>query len=114
MAVDEGSLRLRTWFMGLLGVSATDGNRMDVLQNGEKIFPAMLAATGGAESTIDFATFNLGGSIGVEFADALGAQARRGLRVRVLLDHLGASRIPKDAVQRLCSAGGGWPGSQVV
>lgn len=106
MAVDEDSLRLRTWFEALLGVPATDGNRIDVLQNGEQIFPAMLAAIGRAESTIDFATFNLGGSIGVEFADALAAQARRGLRVRVLLDHLGASRIPKDAIQRLRSAGG--------
>ncbi len=106
MVVDEDSVRLRTWFEGLLGVPATDHNRIDVLQNGEQIFPAMLAAIGGAESTIDFATFNLGGSIGVEFADALAAQARRGLRVRALLDHLGASRIPKDAIQRLRSAGG--------
>lgn len=90
----------------MLGVPATDGNRVEVLQNGDQIFPAMLGAIASAESTIDFATFNLGGSIGVEFTDALAAQARRGVRVRVLLDRLGAGRIPKDAIQRLRSAGG--------
>ncbi len=104
--MEEDSLRLRTWFEGLLGFPATDGNRLDVLQNGEQIFPAMLAAIGRAESTIDFATFNLGGSIGVQFIDALSSEAGRGLRVRVLLDGLGACRIPRDAIQRLRSAGG--------
>ncbi len=61
MAVDEDPLRLRAWFEGLLGVPATDDNRVEVLQNGDQIFPAMLAAIGRAESTIDLATVNLGG-----------------------------------------------------
>ena len=84
----------------------SDGNHVEVLQNGDQIFPAMLAAIRSARSTVDFATFNLGGSLGVEFTESLAMSARRGVRVRVLLDRLGASRVDNDALHRLRAAGG--------
>ena len=42
---------------GVIGVPATEGNRIDVLRNGDEIFPAMLEAIDEAEHTIDFLTF---------------------------------------------------------
>ena len=42
---------------GVIGVPATEGNRIDVLRNGDEIFPAMLDAIDEAEHTIDFLTF---------------------------------------------------------
>ena len=111
MAVDEDSLRLRTWFEALLGVPATDGNRIDVLQNGEQIFPAMLAAIGRAESTIDFATFNLGGSIGVEFADALAAQAQHACGSGCSWTILEPPGSPKTPFRGSTRPAGGWLGS---
>ena len=49
---------------------ATEGNRIDVLRNGDEIFPAMLDAIEQAEHTIDFLTFVYWeGEIGTEFAE---------------------------------------------
>ncbi|MGH9279825.1 MAG: phospholipase D-like domain-containing protein [Acidimicrobiales bacterium] len=96
----------RTWFEGLLGVPATDGNRLDVLQNGDRIFPAMLDAIARSTRSVDLATFNFGGTIGTEFAEALAAKARGGVRVRLLLDRLGAARHDARAIDDLRAAGG--------
>jgi cardiolipin synthase len=82
---------MRRTLEGVIGVPATEGNRIDVLRNGDAIFPAMLAAIQGAEHTIDFLTFVYWqGEIGTEFAQRLAERARHGARVRVLLDAWGA------------------------
>ncbi len=79
---------------GLVGIPATEGNRIDILRNGDEIFPAMLEAIKAAEHTIDLLTFIYwDGSIGAEFAEALAARAQDGVRVRVLLDALGARKV---------------------
>src|SRR5512140_3070870 len=41
----------------LLGPPILDGNRFDVLVNGDEIFPAMLAAIRGARETISFESY---------------------------------------------------------
>ena len=38
--------RIRRTLEGILGVPATTGNQIEVLRNGDEIFPAMLEATG--------------------------------------------------------------------
>lgn len=86
--------RFRRALEGLLGIAATDGNHIDILRNGDEIFPAMLGAIGEARSTIDFLTFVYWvGEIGEEWARALADRAKDGVRVRVLLDALGAYDI---------------------
>ena len=66
--VDPAS-RLRRAIEGVIGVPATEGNRVDVLRNGDEIFPAMLEAIGNARRTIDLLTFVYwDGKIGREFA----------------------------------------------
>ena len=54
---DDRTTRVRRTLEGVLGVPATEGNRVDVLRNGDEIFPALFDAVDGAEHTIDFLTF---------------------------------------------------------
>jgi cardiolipin synthase A/B len=78
----------------LLGPGLLDGNLVEVLLNGDEIFPAMLQAIRGAQETITFETFIYwSGSIGKEFADALADRARAGVKVHVLLDWVGSDRM---------------------
>jgi cardiolipin synthase len=49
--------RARRTLEGVVGIPATEGNRIDVLRNGCRIFPAMLDAINGAQHTVDFLTF---------------------------------------------------------
>jgi cardiolipin synthase len=91
---------------GVIGVPATEGNRIDVLRNGDEIFPAMLDAIGKARRTIDLLTFVYwDGQVGREFAHALAERAKAGARVRVLLDAWGARPIDKSMVDIMEDAG---------
>ena len=91
--------RFRRSLEGILGVPATEGNLVEVLRNGNEIFPAMLEAITDAEHTIDFLTFVYWrGEIGTAFAEALSERARKGVRVRVLLDAWGAHPIDHESI----------------
>jgi cardiolipin synthase len=104
--VPDTSARFRRAVEGVIGVPATEGNRIDVLRNGDEIFPAMLEAIDTAEHTIDFLTFVYwAGEIGRKFARGLAAAADRGVRVRVLLDSWGARTIESDLIDLLDRAG---------
>src|SRR5687768_14843074 len=90
----------------LLGPPIVAGNRVTALCNGDEIFPAMLEAIRGARRTICFETFIYwSGSIGREFAEALSERARAGVKVHVMLDWVGASRIDESLVERMTEAG---------
>jgi cardiolipin synthase len=90
----------------VLGVSVSSGNRIDVLKNGDEIFPAMLEAIDAAERSIDFLTFIYwNGEIGERFADRLSARARAGVRVRVILDAAGAWELDTELVDGMTDAG---------
>lgn len=98
--------RFRRTLEGLLGVPATEGNRVDILRNGDEIFPAMLDAIRAAERTVDFMTFVYWtGEPAHEFADALTDRARAGVRVRILLDAVGARLMDKGLIDTLEEAG---------
>jgi cardiolipin synthase A/B len=101
MTWDDSPDRLvRRTLEGVLGVPATEGNRVEVLRNGHEIFPAMFEAVEGAEHTIDFLTFVYWkGDIGTRLAEALAARARANVRVRVLLDSFGARLIDPSAIR---------------
>jgi cardiolipin synthase len=102
----DPAVRLRRTVEGIVGVPATEGNRIDVLRNGDEIFPAMLEAVGGAGRTIDLLTFVYWeGDIGREFAHALADRAKQGVRVRVLLDAWGSRPIERSLVAMMQQAG---------
>ena len=98
--------RLRRSLEGILGVPATEGNLVEVLRNGNEIFPAMLEAIADAEHTIDLLTFVYWrGQIGTAFAEALSERARSHVRVRVLLDAWGAHPINRELTHMMEDAG---------
>jgi cardiolipin synthase A/B len=104
-AEDEAT-RVRRCLEGVLGVPATEGNRIDVLRNGDEIFPAMFEAIDGAEHTLDFLTFVYWeGEIGTELAGKLCARADDDVRVRVLLDGWGARTIDRQLIDDMDEAG---------
>jgi cardiolipin synthase A/B len=105
-ASEDRTDEVRRTLEGVIGVPATEGNLVDVLVNGDRIFPAMLEAIGEAQRTIDLLTFVYWrGGIGTRFAEALSNKASSGVRVRVLLDAWGASSIEPNLVSEMEDAG---------
>lgn len=105
MIADRDARWWRRRCEALLGVPATDGNRVEVLRNGDRIFPAMLDAIGGASRSIELLTFIYwSGDIGTRFARSLSDRAGA-VRVRVLLDAVGCRPIDKDLVAMMEDAG---------
>ncbi len=90
----------------LLGPPFLQGNAYQALQNGEQIFPEMLAAIRGAQQSITFETYIYwSGDIGREFADALAESARAGVRVHVLLDWVGSAKMDPALIKAMAESG---------
>ncbi len=90
----------------LLGPAFVDGCQVEALQNGDQIFPAMLAGIRSATASITFETFIYwAGDIGLQFADALTERSRHGVEVHVLLDWLGCAQIDESLVSRMTDDG---------
>ncbi len=84
-----------------------DGNRADMLENGEAIYPAKLDAIAAAETSISFEVYEFWGeTAGAEFAEALRDAAERGVTVRVLLDFVGSTGADADSLAAIEDAGG--------
>ena len=82
------------------------GNRIEILLNGEQIFPAMLEAIGGARRTITFAQYFYGqGPIARDLARALAERCRAGVGVKVLLDAFGSRNVSSEYVELMQRAG---------
>jgi cardiolipin synthase A/B len=90
----------------LLGPPIVAGNRVTALHNGDEIFPAMLEAIRGAETTITFETYIYWqGEIAREFSAALTERAKAGVKVHVLLDWLGSKKMDVALIERMKDAG---------
>jgi cardiolipin synthase A/B len=88
------------------GYEAMDGNRVVLLENGVRAFPAMLAAIRQAASSIHMEMFIFRDSeIGREFVAALAERARAGVQVRLLLDAIGSASFGDDNRKILEEAG---------
>lgn len=89
-----------------LGIPFVNGNAIELLRNGDEIFPAMLAAIRSARTSIEFETYIYwAGEIAEEFCNAFCERAREGVSVRVLLDAAGCLKLSKDIEERLVEAG---------
>jgi len=90
----------------LLGPPLIDGNHVETLINGERIFPSMLQAISGAQRSIDFETYIYwSGEIGKRFAAALSERARAGVKVNVLVDWLGSQKMDEESIEAMTQAG---------
>ena len=91
----------RSYYQALLeqtlGIPFTEGNKIDVLKNGDEIFPAMLKAINESTERIEFLTFVYwSGDIAHEFAKALARKAEEGVDVYVILDSFGTAKMPNE------------------
>ena len=90
----------------LLGPALLEGNKVETLVNGDRIFPAMLEAIRGARKTITFETYIYwSGKVGKDFADALSERARAGVKVHVLIDWVGSQKMEEALLEQMRSAG---------
>ncbi|MDB5749890.1 MAG: cardiolipin synthase [Ramlibacter sp.] len=90
----------------LLGPQIVEGNHVETLVNGERIFPSMLAAIRSAERTITFETYIYwSGDTGREFVQALAERAKAGVKVHVLLDWVGSIKMDLALIEQMRTAG---------
>jgi cardiolipin synthase A/B len=81
-------------------------NSVQVLLNGDQIFPAQLAAIRAATQTITYAQyFYEEGPVPEEIAEALAERCRAGVRAHVLLDGFGTLYMPARYVETMKTAG---------
>jgi cardiolipin synthase A/B len=91
---------------GYSGTPVVAGNRVDILLNGEEIFPAKLAAIRSARRSINYAQYVFeNGTPAEEIAAALAERCRAGVQVNVLLDAVGALAMPAELRTEMTEAG---------
>jgi cardiolipin synthase A/B len=117
IAQDQETLRVRTpiaagdprfpdYLARLSGHPITTGDSYVVLRNGDETFPAMLDAIGKARQRISFESYIYDtGEIPAKFTNALAAAARRGVKVRIVLDAMGAAESSEADIRMLKDAG---------
>ena len=82
------------------------GNRVEILLNGDEIFPAMLAAIRGARVSITLANYLWeSGAIADEMTAALAERCRAGVGVNVLVDAVGSHRMTRENRELLTESG---------
>jgi cardiolipin synthase len=82
------------------------GNTVDLLLNGDEIFPAILDAIRSARSTITYAQyFYEQGEMPEQIAAALAERCRAGIRAHILLDGFGAFQMPAEYRETMAKAG---------
>jgi cardiolipin synthase len=117
IAQDQETLRIRSplsaedarfpdYLSRLLGRPLTEGDSYIVHTNGDDAFPAMLDAIGRATRRVSFESYIYEkGDAGERFTAAFEAAARRGVRVRMVLDSIGSKGLGDDITDRLKAAG---------
>ncbi len=92
--------------VGATGAPFVPGNKIDVLVNGDRFYPAMLEAIGAAQHSINIVAYIFwDDAIGNRFADALIAKARSGVAVRILVDGIGSRKMSSKMQKRLEEGG---------
>ena len=91
---------------GATGVPFSPGHSIDLLNNGDAFYPAMLRDIARAERCITIEAYIYwAGAVGSQFAQALAERATGGVTVKILLDAVGSSNIGADILRTL-EAGG--------
>lgn len=90
----------------LLGPPILEGNTVDVLRNGVRIFPAMVEALAAARNSVTLETYIWSeGKVADQFSSILATCARKGIKVHVLLDAAGCADSDGPSVVQMKEAG---------
>lgn len=91
---------------GLTGSPVFPGNQVEILQNGDGFFPALLRDIAAARETIHLETYVWWeGEICRQIAEALATRAREGVEVRLLLDAVGSKNGDEKLFEMMEDAG---------
>ena len=90
----------------LTGAPMSPGNQVELLRNGVRIFPSMLAAIRGAKKTINLEFYIYwDGTIGRQFAEALAERSRAGVEVKIILDAVGSAQMSQSLIDFMARNG---------
>ena len=76
------------------GEPFVEGNKVELLQNGDATLLAMLAAIKKARRYVNMESFTFDDKAGKQFADALIARQRKGVKINLIYDAWGSSDTP--------------------
>jgi len=83
-----------------------NGNRVELLLNGDETFPALLAAVRSAKRTVTLEQYIYDrGPVAEALTAALAERCREGVKAHLLLDAFGSSGLPRESAQELEEAG---------
>lgn len=101
-----GSQEFLDTMVGAAGVPFAPGNTLELLNNGDAFYAAMLAAIREAEHSITIEAYIYwAGTIGATFARALAERASQGVKVKILLDAVGSSTVGNEILGVLRDGG---------
>lgn len=90
----------------LAGSPLSVGNKVVLLEDGPATYRSMLAAIGAARHHVHLETYIYeDDDVGRQFAAALVARRKAGVKVRLIYDSLGSSKTPREFFQQLEAAG---------
>jgi cardiolipin synthase len=102
---DSDSLEFRATMAGTTGMPAIGGNRVEIYNNGDEFYPAMMEAIESAQYSVTIELFIFwDGQVGRRFAEAFAEKAREGVAVKLLVDAIGSPL--GDEIVRILEAGG--------
>jgi cardiolipin synthase len=88
------------------GTTVVSGNRVEILLNGDEIFPAKLRAIRSARKTINYAQYVFDeGEPSEDVVSALAERCRAGVTVNLLLDGVGTLTMPDEYRRRMLEGG---------
>jgi cardiolipin synthase A/B len=103
---DVGSDHFVQTAANFLNIQVLRGGTAEILQNGDRFYPAMLEAIRGAKDTINFEVYIFDSDeTGRTFIEAFTERARAGVEVRLLLDWFGSIRLKRADSRALRNAG---------
>jgi cardiolipin synthase len=105
-ALGVGDIEFMEAAEALTGAPISHGNDVELLVNGDRIFPAFLDTIRGAERTVNLLTYVYWrGDIAHEVAGLLARRAREGVTVNVLLDWVGSVKMDQGLIEQMRDAG---------
>lgn len=105
-ALEVGHPTFAATLAAYAGSAVVPGNRVEILLNGDEIFPAKLRAIKAARKSINYAQYVWEkGQPSEDIANALADRCEAGIPVNVLLDAVGALSMPAEYRKRMVDAG---------
>jgi cardiolipin synthase A/B len=90
----------------LVSAPLLPGNKVTPLINGDQIFPAMIEAIRASEKTINLENFIFrSGRLSAQIVPLLCEKARAGVKVNVIMDSMGCSKLDQSELDQLEQAG---------